>query len=1084
MNSTFPATLTNGHYTVKLSSAGAGASMFDWMALNRWAGDTVEDAHGFFLYLRDVESNELWSAGLQPTQATPTNYSTTVDEQRVVIEREDHEILTTLEISVDANDPVELRRLRLQNLSRRPRSIEVTSCIEVALAHPMGDLGHPAFSKLFVQTELCGAALVAKRRPRSQGETWPALLHVLSGAPTEAWETDRLRFIGRGRSLQHPRMQLSGTVGNVLDPLFSLRTTIELQPHETREILFLLGVAQDHAKVVEFVARHAPSASLKSTMTGLKNENAHARGDFSTDGTEYRLSLPWQDDGLCLPPMPWCNVLANERFGCLVTERGAGSTWARNSQANRLTPWSNDPVSDPHDEALYIRDEANGKYWSPLPGPCPAAADYSVAHGFGYSRWKVSTHGLEQETTVFVARKDPVKLMLLRITNRHHEAKQLSLFSYHRLVLGTMPPAAGTIKTWQSGGALCAANAANAAFGDGIAFTRGVITGGILSASHASCDRSDFLGALGSTRSPQALRNEHLDESIGGQGEACFAQQWTCTLDAGQTMTVGIVLGEAVGETELASLLARYGTVVALEAALEEVRTFWHQGLSAVQAKTPVPEIDRMVNGWLGYQALACRIWGRTAFYQSSGAYGFRDQLQDAGNLTLLWPELTRKQILLHAAHQFVEGDVLHWWHEPPINRGVRTRFSDDLLWLPLITADYVRSTGDSAVLDEVIPFLKAPLLNEGEDENYLQPEPSGESASLYEHCCRAIDRSLTRGSHGLPHMGTGDWNDGMNRVGREGRGESVWLGFFLHLILDDFIPLAQQRGDARTVRYVDYQKKLHQALNDTGWDGGWYRRAYYDNGIPLGTSTADECRIDGLAQAWSVLSGVASPERAEMALKAAQRHLILQTDGLIRLLTPPFVNTPEDPGYIKGYVAGVRENGGQYTHASCWMVRAYAKLGRRDLAAKLLLRLSPAWHSRNAAQNEIYKVEPYVVAADIYGAEPHIGRGGWTWYTGSAGWAFRAAIESVLGLRVEGGHTLVIQPCVPDDWPEYSITFRPPGTEACYVITVVNPGQCSAVVVTAELDGRALPVANGVARIPLLGEGTHTVAISLGSCS
>ncbi len=1081
MNRNLPAALTNGQYAVKVSPAGAGSSMFDWIALNRWPADPVEDAHGFFIYLRDVESNELWSAGRQPTLAAPTNYHMTADTQRLVIAREDHAILATLEITVAANEPVELRKLRLQNSSSRTRRIEVTSCIEVALAHPMGDLGHPAFSKLFVQTELCGAALVAKRRPRSQGETWPALWHALSGAPTEAWETDRLRFIGRGRSLQQPSMTLSGAVGNVLDPLFSLRTTITLQPQETREITFLLGVATDHATIPEIVTRHAPEARLQSSLEHQSDAAEHACGDFSADGTEYQLTLPWRKHGLVLPPMPWCNVLANQRFGCLLTERGAGSTWARNSQANRLTPWSNDPVSDPHDEALYVRDEASGKSWSPLPGPCPAVADYAVAHGFGYSRWQVATHGLEQETTVFVAQEDPVKLTLLRITNTHHEAKQFSLFSYHRLVLGTMPTTPGTIKTWQDGAALCAVNPANEAFSDGIAFTRGVISGGIVSTAHVSCDRATFLGELGSTRAPAALAQASLDEAIGTSGDACFAQQWKCTLGAGQTMTVGIVLGEAVGEAELLALLSRYDTVEAMESALADAQAFWRDGLSAVQVKTPVPEIDRMVNGWLGYQALSCRIWGRTAFYQSSGAYGFRDQLQDAGNLTLLWPERTRSQILLHAAHQFVEGDVLHWWHEPPINRGVRTRFSDDLLWLPLITADYVRNTGDAAVWDEVVPFLKAPLLKPGEDENYLQPEPSGESASLYEHCCRAIDRSLTKGSHGLPLMGTGDWNDGMNRVGREGRGESVWLGFFLHLILDDFIPLAEQRQDSRAGRYLAYQRNLHRTLNDTGWDGGWYRRAYYDNGIPLGTSTAEECRIDGLAQAWSVLSGLASPERAAMALEAAQRHLILETDGLIRLLTPPFINTPEDPGYIKGYVAGVRENGGQYTHASCWMVRAFAKLGRRDLAAKLLLRLSPSWHNRSAVQNEIYKVEPYVVAADIYGAEPHIGRGGWTWYTGSAGWAFRAAIESVLGLRVEGGNTLIIQPCIPDDWPEYHITFRPPGGTACYHITVVNPAQCSAAVKALELDGCALPVTSGVARVPLLREGNHTLLILLG---
>jgi len=474
-------------------------------------------------------------------------------------------------------------------------------------------------------------------------------------------------------------------------------------------------------------------------------------------------------------------------------------------------------------------------------------------------------------------------------------------------------------------------------------------------------------------------------------------------------------------------------------------------------------------------------MWGRTAFYQSSGAYGFRDQLQDAGNMSLLWPDLTRRQILLHAAHQFEEGDVLHWWHDQPVERGVRTRFADDLLWLPFVTLNYLESTGDTSVLDERAPFLKAEVLAAGQDENYLKPEISSQSASVYEHCRRAIERSLTNGAHGLPLMGTGDWNDGMNRVGREGRGESVWMGFFLYQILGDFIPLAERRGDREIAsRCTQYRASLHAALNEAGWDGKWYRRAYYDDGTPLGTHTADECQIDGLAQAWAVLSGAASPERAAQAMAEVEARLITEEPGIVRLLTPPFVNTQHDPGYIKGYVAGVRENGGQYTHAACWVVMAMAKLGRRDRAAELLKRLSPALHTRDAEHLETYKVEPYVIAADVYGVEPHLGRGGWTWYTGSAGWAWRVAVESVLGLRLSQGHTLVIKPCVPDDWPGFEMDYKHPESGGIYHIQVRSSGQGMETVLAVTLDGLPAKVLEGSAQLPI-SAGDHEVIVTMG---
>lgn len=1107
-------TLTNGRYKVGITPSGGGQSSWDWMALSRWVDDPVEDARGFFLYVRDLETQAVWSGGLQPVCSVPERYRVGAGEGRHLIEREDQGIEVKTEATVSASDDLEVRRVTIRNASGRRRRLELTSYIEVALAHPMGDLGHPAFSKLFVQTEKAGAVLLAKRRARSQGEFWPVMYHTVVGAEVRGWETDRLRFIGRGRSLARPAaMQpgadLSGTVGNVLDPMLSLRTVVELEAGASEELSFILGAAKDSASALEVLSRHRDAAAIAGLFPAVTMKpvivpelNAAPRmsaaedvpasvedeplrhfngiGGFNADGSEYVMRLEWAGDALKLPPMPWINVLANPQFGCLISETGASCTWSRNSQANRLTPWSNDPVIDPHNEAFYIRDEDNGGFWSPLPGPAPAPVCYEARHGQGWSRFNSSSHGLKQEVTVFVSFQKAVKFVRIRLVNDSGRARRLSVFGYQRLVMGSMPQAPCPIKTWREGDTLCAQNPAAGDFAGATVYS--LMTAEGVEARHVTCDRVSFLGAQGSAQSPAAMGKLVLNGVCGEGLDACFAQQALVALKPGDVFVCSFVLGEAVNAKEVEMLAARYQSQAAIDQELADVTEFWRDSLDGVRVKTPVPEIDLMVNGWLAYQTLACRMWGRTAFYQSSGAYGFRDQLQDAGNVSLLWPDTTRRQILLHAAHQFEQGDVLHWWHGEPVGRGVRTRFADDLLWLPLVTLNYVQSTGDATVWDEQAPFLKAEELKPGEDENYLKPEVSHETASVYEHCRRAIERSLTTGAHGLPLMGTGDWNDGMNRVGREGRGESVWMGFFLYQILGDFIPLAGQRGDhemaAKCTRYRD---ALHTALNAAGWDGKWYRRAYYDDGTPLGTASADECQIDGLAQAWAVLSGAASPERAAQAMKEAAARLITEDPGLIRLLTPPFVDTPHDPGYIKGYVAGVRENGGQYTHAACWVVMALAKLGRRDRAVELLKRLSPAWHTRSPEALQTYKVEPYVIAADVYGVDPHLGRGGWTWYTGSAGWAWRVAVESVLGLHLVQGRTLVIKPCVPDEWPVFEMDYRHPGSGTTYHIQVKSSGGSMAAVLAVSIDGLPGIVLDGNAQVPVAGDGgAHEVLVTM----
>ncbi|HEX7088941.1 MAG TPA: hypothetical protein VF192_02325, partial [Longimicrobiales bacterium] len=1015
----------------------------------------------------------------------------------------------------------------------------------------------------------------AWRRPRSAEEPVLWLAHALAGPGAAEYETDRARFIGRGRDVRRPRAldaaaPLSGTVGNVLDPVVSMRRVVELDPGEDATLVAVLAAAGSRDAALAAAARlggalraggaraaasgrgaaHPAMASPREarddehgggprprvptppeqppaspaapdpTPAPLRFFNGY--GGFSEDGSEYVIRLAPDGAGLRLPPAPWINVVANETFGFLASETGAGYTWAGNSREHRLTPWSNDPVTDPHGEAWYLRDEEDGAVWSPAPGPAPGGGAYEARHGWGYSRYLYTGHGLEQELVLFVPRTDAVKLARLRVTNPGPRPRRLAFYAYAEWVLGhDRPSSAPAVVTRIDGdaGIVFARNPRAGVFAGRVAFAAvaappaqtgaptagraepGPSTGPEPSAAPghdagsaaaarapvsaritATADRAAFLGHRGEVRAPAAvLDGGPLDGRDGAGLDPCAAFRVPLEVPAGGAVEVTFLLGEADDEARARDVVARYRAAGAVDAALEEVRAFWRGTLSAVRVETPSPALDLMLNGWAPYQALSCRLWGRSAFYQSGGAFGFRDQLQDALAFLHVDPRIPRRQILLHAAHQFVEGDVLHWWH-PPASRGIRTRFSDDLLWLPYAVCLYVNATGDDALLDEPAPFLTARALEPGEDEAFLEPADSGERGSIYEHCCRALDRSLARGTHGLPLIGTGDWNDGMNRVGREGRGESVWLGFFLCHVLDAFVPICRQRGDgARAARYAAHRAALAAALEDAGWDGEWYRRAFYDDGTPLGSAASDECRIDAIAQAWAVLSGVAAPARARQALDAADRHLVSEDEGMIRLLTPPFDRTPKDPGYIKGYVPGVRENGGQYTHGALWVVAAFAALGRADRAARLLEMLSPVSHARTPEQVERYKVEPYVVAADVYAAEPHVGRGGWTWYTGSAGWLFRVGLESVLGLRVVRGREAVLRPCIPADWPGFTLRWRVPEGATVYEIAVTRARAAERT--SAALDGAALRVEDGAVRFPLAADGaTHRVDVRLGA--
>jgi cyclic beta-1,2-glucan synthetase len=792
-------------------------------------------------------------------------------------------------------------------------------------------------------------------------------------------------------------------------------------------------------------------------------------GGFSADGKEYVIYLaPGQ-----WTPAPWVNVIANETFGFLVSEAGAGYTWAENSSQNRLTPWSNDPVTDTPGEALYLRDEETARVWSPMPLPSRDAEPYLVRHGAGYSHFQHNSQGLKQDTQLFITPDAPVKIIKLRLENTWCHPRRITVTYYAEWVLGVTRTVSHPYiipEYDHNHGALLARNAYNTEFGERVAFLAANKT-----PHGVTADRTEFLGGEGNLSHPAALGRIGLASRVEPGGDPCAAIQLHIDLPVGGIEEVYFLLGEGVNKEHALELIQRYQNPAQVEAAWQATHTFWNEILGTVTVCTPDPAMDIMLNRWLLYQALACRIWARTGFYQSSGAFGYRDQLQDVMALVLTAPAIAHDHILRAAHHQFEAGDVLHWWH-PPSGRGVRTRFSDDLLWLPFVVAYYVETTGDTAILRERTPFLRGDALKPDEEERYGYYEATSEAYTVYEHCLRAVNRGSTAGIHGLPLMGTGDWNDGMNRVGVGGRGESVWDGWFLYSVLMSMVPLCQHMDNPdRAHTYRDQAQRLKVALETQTWDGQWYRRAYYDDETPLGSAQNQECQIDSIAQSWAVLSGAGDPDQVAQAMNAVAERLVRNDDQLLLLFTPPFDKTPRDPGYIKGYPPGIRENGGQYTHAAVWSAWAFAQLGQGNRAVDLFRMLNPIAHGDTSEKAGRYRVEPYVVAADVYGAAPHTGRGGWTWYTGSASWMYRLGIEAILGLK-RTGERLEIAPCIPSDWADYELTYNDSGT--LYIIRVSNPHGVNCGVIQTKLDGTIVP--NGY--IPLLKDGgTHDVQIELG---
>jgi len=741
-------------------------------------------------------------------------------------------------------------------------------------------------------------------------------------------------------------------------------------------------------------------------------------GGFSADGNEYVISM----DHKTKTPAPWVNVIANPGFGTVVSESGGAYTWIENAHELRLTPWNNDPVIDAAGEVFYLRDEENGHFWSTSLLPAGGSSPYLTRHGFGYSAFEHNEDGIYSEMLVYVDLEAAVKFIVIKIRNESGRVRKLSATGYAEWTLGdNRTKTAMHIRTeaGPDSGILFAENPYNTEFSTRVAFFD-------IEAKDKTytTDRTEFIGRNGTLQNPEAMLRKELSGKTGLALDPCAAIQVPFNLAIEEEYELIFRLGAGQNFSQAEELARQFRGHVIAHDSFEKVKNYWKNTLGALQVETPDAAINVIANGWLTYQTLSSRLWGRSGFYQSGGAFGFRDQLQDVLSLLQVAPKLARKQILRSASRQFKEGDVQHWWH-PPSGRGVRTSCSDDFLWLPFVTAQYISFTADSAVLDEQVHFLEGRALDQGEESYYDLPVKSLDSISLYEHCVRAIKKGFNYGEKGLPLIGSGDWNDGLDKVGIKGKGESVWMAFFLYDILLRFAKIARMHTDAEFADQCESQaEQLKGNVDKHAWDGEWYKRAWFDDGTPLGTSSGEDCKIDSISQSWSVLSGAGEASRSDRAMESAYKNLVQKDIGIIQLLDPPFDKSEVNPGYIKGYVPGVRENGGQYTHAAIWLIMAFAKLGDNERVWELLKMINPVNHGKTPEEIAVYKVEPYVIAADVYANESHAGRGGWTWYTGSASWMYRLIVEDFLGLKREG-NKLKFAPCIPKEWESFKVHYR-----------------------------------------------------------
>jgi len=1275
--------LSNGRYSVLLTSSGSGLSRWKGLAINRWREDPVAHGHGSWIYVTDQQDRLSWSATLAPLGPQPSTYAAIFTEGRAEFHRSDGMLSTVTEVLISPEDDAEVRRVSVANRGSRPRRIALTSAIELTLGSQATDIAHPAFARMFIETEaLDGAVLIAHRRPRGADDPaiWLAHLAVIEGeasAPV-SWETDRSAFIGRGRSVANPRGldgPLVGHAGTVLDPMLALRCPVIIPPGETVRVAFWTIAAASREALMEAIDRHRDSSAFDRAQVGawtqaqierrflqlnhgdaadfqrlaahivhagavlapppevvataaspqsalwvhgisgdlpimivriddardiglvtdalrafeflqarylafdlvILNERkasyvqdlqnaiddavrvVRARpappgvrgevftlrtdlmldqqvatlralsrvellaqrgglrrqlqridaltapalpvphsisphsapprpgrpadlalpridtlefwnglGGFHADGSEYAMILG--DRGTT--PAPWINVIANPEFGCQVSADGLGAIWSGNARENQLTPWSNDTVADPPGDSLYLRCRDSGQIWSPTAAPAGGGGTRITRHGFGYSRFHAVAHDIESDLLIHVPLDAPLRLARLTLRNRSDVMRALSVTGYAEWVLGqARSKTAAHIVTERDAetGALFARNPFDPETGSRIAFAD-------LDGRQTSwtCDRVAFIGRGGSVALPAALLHDMPLQPASGAGlDPCAALSTEVMLAPGASCEIVWTIGQAADRAAARALVSQWREAD-LDAELARTTAHWLATLGTVQVRTPDRAMDIMLNGWLLYQVLACRVWGRAGFYQASGAYGFRDQLQDGGALLLARPDLVRPHLLRAAGRQFREGDVQHWWL-PESGRGVRTRISDDRGWLAISVADYVETTGDVAILETPIPFLEGRRLEPGEHDAFFQPETSHDTASLYLHCALALDVSVElTGSFGLPLIGGGDWNDGMNRVGEGGQGMSVWLGWHLIHAINRFAPFADVREPERAARWRAHAERVRVAIEAVAWDGEWYRRATYDDGTWLGSAQSEECRIDSIAQTWAVLSGAADPARAAQAMASVRRHLVDGDAQLVKLFTPPFDRTTHDPGYIRSYPPGLRENGGQYSHAAMWSILAAAQMGDGDGAVALFDLLNPINHALGSEAAAHYRVEPYVVAADVYSVAPNAGRGGWTWYTGAAGWMFRAGIEGVFGLR-RRGDVITLKPCLPKDWPKAELSLRL--GDADYRITIRRTMGRKAP--AASLNGQKLAIEAGEIQW-CLKPGSHTIDLDI----
>ncbi len=1290
---TTPHTLTprtllfsNGRYSLMVTNSGGGYSQWDNLELSRWRSDQTTDAMGTFCYIYEADKKCLWSTTYHPTGGDSEDCSAEFSLDRALFKRVNDDLHSEMEIIVSQEDDVEIRRITLINHSSRKRTLQLTSYIELSMAAHNADRQHPAFNKIFIQTEALtdNQVLLAYRRQRSEHDPALVVAHRLfcndngdsSSSPVWQFETDRGQFIGRGHTLANPMgatQHLGGTQGYVLDPSLSVQKKLTLEPGQRTQVIMLLTAAATRVEVLELMDKYSdphaverameftwrsaqqvlqvlqiqpdearrfqhlashllyPNRLLRASarrlqenrkgqaglwpygisgdlplilvtigevrdiilirqllqahtylrMQGLPtdllilNEEAagythplqerleqiiqvyalsaavyrggsvyllqsaqvpeqdskllmaaasvvmnaaggtlpqqlakglevvldyeelpdqpiprdpsaalpflklhyfNSLGGFTQDGSEYAIYL---GPDICTPA-PWVNVIANPLFGTLISETGSGFTWFGNSQRNRLTGWSNDPVIDPPSEAVYIRDEESLAYWTPTAAPIREETAYRARHGAGYTVFEHNSHGIEQELTVFVPVNDdggaPVKLQSLRLINSSSRPRRLSVTYYVELTLGETRETSGmhVLTEWDADTrTIMARNYFHPEYADRVTFIS-------ISpqAESYGCDRTTFIGRNSSLTKPVAMKMVELSGHVGAGLDPCASLRVTVEIQPNEARRITCLLGQSETIEEARTLVERFNGDESFAQAYKQSKSWWDNILGTIKVDTPELAVNLLVNRWLVYQSLSCRIWGRSGFYQSGGAFGFRDQLQDVMAILYARPEIARKHILLSASRQFKEGDVQHWWHEPS-GAGIRSRISDDLLWLPHVVAQYVRVTGDTAILEITVPFLDGPELEEDQHEFYFTPKISSEQGTLFEHCQRAVNRGLTQSTmHGLPCIGTGDWNDGMNLVGAKGKGESIWLAWFLSDLLERMAEMATVLDmPERSAGYRQDRADLIGRIEKAGWDGKWYLRGTFDDGSPLGSAASREAKIDSLPQSWAWLSGSADRLRAKQAMESAWEHLVLKDEGVVLLFTPPFDTVEPSPGYIRGYPPGVRENGGQYTHAALWMAMAMARMGDGERAATLLRFINPIEHARHADSVWHYQVEPYAVAADVYRLPGRVGQGGWTWYTGSAAWMYRAWIEDVLGLQVRGDE-MYMNPVFPDSWKGFSLRFQ--YGEAVYQIEVKNPHGCGCGVDSVTLDGQLLT--NGIIALEKNCI-THHVVVSMSDC-